>query len=97
MNMGHSASSTATRAGPRIAKIVARWHFVICVRTVTATTAKSLNHVLIAIRYFARIVTYDDFINNKGWIGSRENGKLRLEGKDYIVNDGDVLNFRFNT
>ena len=39
----------------------------------------------------------NDFINNKGWIGSRENGKLRLEGKDYIVNDGDVLNFRFNT
>ncbi len=45
----------------------------------------------------AETVSYDDFINNKGWIGSRENGKLRLEGKDYIVNDGDVLNFRFNT
>ena len=57
MNMGHSVSSTATRAGPRIAKIVAKWHFVIYVRTAfAATTAESLNHVLIAIRGFARIV-----------------------------------------
>jgi len=30
-------------------------------------------------------------------VNSRANGKMRLEGKDYIVKDGDVLNFRFNT
>ena len=42
-------------------------------------------------------VSYNDFINNQGWIGSKTNGKMRLEGKDYIVKDGDVLNFRFNT
>ncbi len=45
----------------------------------------------------AETVTYDDFINNQGWLNSKTNGKMRLEGKDYIVKDGDVLNFRFNT
>ena len=42
-------------------------------------------------------VSYSDFINNQGWANSKTNGKMRLEGKDYIVKDGDVLNFRFNT
>ena len=42
-------------------------------------------------------VTYVDFIKFNGWHESKNNGKMRLEGKDYIVNDGDVLNFRFNT
>tara|TARA_B100001996_G_scaffold119850_1_gene90703 strand:+ start:199 stop:1272 length:1074 start_codon:yes stop_codon:yes gene_type:complete len=42
-------------------------------------------------------VSYEDFINNSGWLNSKTNGKMRLEGKDYVVNDGDVLNFRFNT
>ena len=42
-------------------------------------------------------VSYDDFIKNNGWINSKGNGKMRLEGKEYIVKDGDVLNFRFNT
>ena len=45
----------------------------------------------------AETVSYDDFITNDGWINSKTNGKMRLEGKDYIVKDGDVLNFRFNT
>tara|TARA_B100001115_G_scaffold166615_1_gene145008 strand:+ start:308 stop:1381 length:1074 start_codon:yes stop_codon:yes gene_type:complete len=45
----------------------------------------------------AETVTYDDFITNDGWTNSKTNGKMRLEGKDYIVKDGDVLNFRFNT
>ena len=45
----------------------------------------------------AETVSYQDFIENKGWLKSRESGKMRLEGKDYIVNDGDILNFRFNT
>ena len=45
----------------------------------------------------AETVSYSDFIANNGWINSKTNGKMRLEGKDYIVNDGDVLNFRFNT
>ena len=42
-------------------------------------------------------VSYNDFISNDGWVNSKTNGKMRLEGKDYIVKDGDVLNFRFNT
>ena len=45
----------------------------------------------------AETISYDDFISNEGWVNSKNNGKMRLEGKDYIVNDGDVLNFRFNT
>ena len=45
----------------------------------------------------AETVSYEDFINNNGWVNSKTNGKMRLEGKDYIVKDGDVLNFRFNT
>ena len=45
----------------------------------------------------AETVSYNDFINNQGWLNSKNNGKMRLEGKDYIVKDGDVLNFRFNT
>ena len=45
----------------------------------------------------AETVSYDDFISNNGWVNSKTNGKMRLEGKDYIVQDGDVLNFRFNT
>jgi GTP-binding protein YchF len=45
----------------------------------------------------AETVSYDDFISNEGWLNSKTNGKMRLEGKDYIVQDGDILNFRFNT
>tara|TARA_Y100000590_G_scaffold371437_1_gene433845 strand:+ start:4964 stop:6037 length:1074 start_codon:yes stop_codon:yes gene_type:complete len=42
-------------------------------------------------------VSYQDFIDNNGWTNSKSSGKMRLEGKDYIVKDGEVLNFRFNT
>mgnify|MGYP001211584188 CR=1 FL=1 len=45
----------------------------------------------------AETVSFEDFIANGGWANSKINGKMRLEGKDYIVKDGDVLNFRFNT
>ena len=45
----------------------------------------------------AETVSYEDFIKNNGWMDSKTNGKMRLEGKDYIVKDGDILNFRFNT
>jgi GTP-binding protein YchF len=44
----------------------------------------------------AEVVAYDDFVACKGEQGAREAGKLRLEGKDYIVQDGDVIHFRFN-
>ena len=45
----------------------------------------------------AETVSYNDFIENEGWLNSKTNGKMRLEGKDYIVKDGDILNFRFST
>ena len=45
----------------------------------------------------AETVSYDDFILNNGWLESKNNGKMRLEGKDYVVKDGDILNFRFNS
>jgi hypothetical protein len=42
----------------------------------------------------AEVVHYQDFIENNGWKGSREHGKALLEGKDYIVQDGDVVEFK---
>ena len=45
----------------------------------------------------AETVSYKDFVKNNGWLSSKQNGKMRLEGKEYIVKDGDILNFRFNT
>ena len=45
----------------------------------------------------AETISYKEFVENKGWLNSKINGKMRLEGKDYVVKDGDVLNFRFNT
>ena len=44
----------------------------------------------------AETIAYADFTALKGEAGAREAGKLRLEGKDYLVADGDVLHFRFN-
>ena len=44
----------------------------------------------------AQTIAYDDFITYKGELGAKEAGKMRAEGKDYIVKDGDVLNFLFN-
>ena len=45
----------------------------------------------------AETIAYDDFIAHNGETGAREAGKLRAEGKSYIVKDGDVLHFLFNT
>jgi len=44
----------------------------------------------------AEVTTYEDFIAGKGEAGAREAGRLRVEGKDYVVHDGDVMHFRFN-
>ncbi|MDQ7051026.1 MAG: redox-regulated ATPase YchF [Enterobacterales bacterium] len=44
----------------------------------------------------AEVITYDDFIQYQGEAGAKEAGKWRLEGKDYPVQDGDVMHFRFN-
>jgi GTP-binding protein YchF len=44
----------------------------------------------------AEVISYDDFIACKGEQGAKEAGKMRLEGKEYVVKDGDVMHFRFN-
>ena len=44
----------------------------------------------------AETISYDDFITYKGEQGAKEAGKMRLEGKDYVVREGDVMHFRFN-
>jgi len=44
----------------------------------------------------AEVTGYDDFITCKGEHGAKEAGKMRLEGKEYVVKDGDVMHFRFN-
>jgi len=44
----------------------------------------------------AEVIGYDDFIACKGEAGAKEKGRMRLEGKEYIVRDGDVMHFRFN-
>src|SRR5690554_2429383 len=44
----------------------------------------------------AEIISYEDFIKYKGEAGAKEAGRWRLEGKEYIVQNGDVIHFRFN-
>jgi hypothetical protein len=44
----------------------------------------------------AETASYDDFVKNDGWKGAREKGVVRSEGKEYVVQDGDVMLFRFN-
>jgi GTP-binding protein YchF len=44
----------------------------------------------------AEVIGYDDYINLDGEHGARDAGRLRLEGRDYVVEDGDVIHFRFN-
>ena len=44
----------------------------------------------------AEVIAYEDYISCKGEQGAKETGKWRLEGKDYITQDGDVMHFRFN-
>jgi len=44
----------------------------------------------------AEVIAYADFVKYKGEAGAKEAGKLRLEGKEYVVHEGDVMHFRFN-
>ncbi len=44
----------------------------------------------------AEVISYDDFVAYKGEAGAKEAGRLRLEGKEYVVHEGDVMHFRFN-
>jgi ribosome-binding ATPase YchF (GTP1/OBG family) len=44
----------------------------------------------------AEVISYDNYIKYKSESKARESGKLNVEGKDYVVKDGDVMHFRFN-
>jgi ribosome-binding ATPase YchF (GTP1/OBG family) len=44
----------------------------------------------------AEVISYDDFVKYGSEAAARDNGRLRIEGKEYIVKDGDVMHFRFN-
>jgi ribosome-binding ATPase len=44
----------------------------------------------------AEVIAFEDYVNYRGEAGAREAGRLRLEGKEYIVREGDVMHFRFN-
>ena len=44
----------------------------------------------------AETISYEDFVKFNGEFGCKENGKMKLEGKDYLVKDGDVFHFLFN-
>jgi GTP-binding protein YchF len=44
----------------------------------------------------AEVIAYDDYVACKGEQGAKDKGKMRLEGKEYVVKDGDVMHFRFN-
>ncbi len=45
----------------------------------------------------AEVIAYDDFVELNGEVGAKEAGRMRLEGKDYVVQDGDVCHFRVAT
>ena len=44
----------------------------------------------------AEVISYDHYMEYRGESGAKDAGKWRLEGKDYVVDDGDVIHFRFN-
>ena len=55
-----------------------------------------LQRIRETIRLVAETIAYADYVALGGETGAREAGKLRSEGKDYVVQDGDVMLFRFN-
>jgi len=66
-------------------------------RGVTAPQAAGVIHTDFERGFIrAEVIAYEDFIKYKGEQGAKEAGKLRVEGKEYIVKDGDVMHFRFN-
>jgi ribosome-binding ATPase len=67
------------------------------VRGATAPQAAGVIHTDFERGFIrAEVAAYEDFVAHGGELGAKEAGKLRLEGKDYVVRDGDVMHFRFN-
>ena len=44
----------------------------------------------------AEVISFADFVATGGWVKGREQGKVRLEGKEYVMQDGDVVEFKIN-
>jgi len=66
-------------------------------KSVTAPRAAAVIHTDFERGFIrAEVIAYEDFVTHKGEQGAREAGKLRSEGKEYVVRDGDVIHFRFN-
>lgn len=77
--------------GPKEARA---WTFV---KGITAPKAAGIIHTDFERGFIkAEVISFDDFINFQGQQKCKDAGKLRLEGKEYIVKDGDVIHFRFN-
>jgi ribosome-binding ATPase YchF (GTP1/OBG family) len=75
-------------------KEVRAWTFV---QGATAPQAAGVIHTDFEKGFIrAETMAFSDFIHYKGEAGCKEAGKLRLEGKEYLVKEGDVLHFRFN-
>ena len=78
-------------AGPKEARA-----WTVC-RGATAPNAAGVIHTDFEKGFIrAEVIAYDDYISGNGEAGAKEAGKWRLEGKEYIVQDGDVVHFRFN-
>ena len=66
-------------------------------RNATAPKAAAVIHTDFEKGFIrAEVIAYDDFVTGNGEAGAKEAGKWRLEGKEYLVQDGDVIHFRFN-
>ena len=60
-----------------------------------ATGAAEMVHTEFEKKFIkAEVVSFEDFVSNNGWKGSREKGKTRIEGREYIVKDGDIMEFK---
>jgi len=78
-------------AGPKEARA---WTFK---RGISAPDAAGIIHTDFKKGFIrAEVISYQDYVSNNGEIGAKQAGKWRLEGKEYEVQDGDVIHFRFN-
>ncbi len=67
-------------------------------KVTTAVDAAGVIHTDFSKKFIkAEVVSFDDFVLNNGWKGARASGKARLEGRDYIVKDGDVVEFKIGS
>ena len=67
-------------------------------RGTTALMASGTIHTDFMKKFIkAEVVSYEDFVTLNGWKGARENGKARLEGRDYVMQDGDVVEFKIGS